>query len=352
MLEVVAMADRAYTEVLKSFHDFLTGSSVTVALVDTLAKTHEKHTLAILEGIDQSHENWAQLKVQRSNVEIWLLSCMGQLYEHLLTEVLHLSPSAFSNILNLSMGLLPSIQRTMLPIQPTIVLITQAPTLGVLPSMGINFSVANNAGDGGGASDDRAQQADDNIPEYRGAGTNKDSEGDDSGDHEVIILGIPACRVTRSSITPLSTSGHDEGIDSTSGSMAVDSSRINGGSKASSPPLFSPDRLNLTPPMSTAAAQMLIWSNHELLDCPNKSPQKTTDLSDDEDTLKHTASFDNVTTPQEDEAEEEDVESLADPGDLATQAQREAAVAKIRPSVWAEDVADVKRIKQKQMPLG
>ena len=52
MLEVVAVANRAYTEVLKSFPDFLTGSSVTVALVDTLAKAHEKHTLAILEGIE------------------------------------------------------------------------------------------------------------------------------------------------------------------------------------------------------------------------------------------------------------------------------------------------------------
>ena len=78
-------------------------------------------------------------------------------------------------------------------------------------------------------------------------------------------------------------------------------------------------------------------------------------LFDDEGTLEHTASFDNegqVTSPQEDEAEEEDVDSLADPGNPATQAHREAAVAKIRPSVWAEDAADMKRIKQKQMPLG
>ena len=107
--------------------------------------------------------------------------------------------------------------------------------------------------------------------------------------------------------------------------------------------------------MSAAATQMLIWSTHELMDCPNKSLQKTTDLSDDEDTLEHTASFDNevqVTTPQEDKAEEGDIDLLAAPGDLATQAQREAAVARIRPSVWAEDAADVKRIKQKQMPLG
>ena len=75
--------------------------------------------------------------------------------------------------------------------------------------------------------------------------------------------------------------------------MATDSSRITGGSKAGSPHLFSPDRLKLTPSISTAAAQMLIWSTHELLDHPNKSPQKMTDLSDDEDTLEHTASFDN-----------------------------------------------------------
>ena len=69
MLEVAAVADKAYTEVLKSFPDFLTGSSVTVALVDTLVKAQEKHTLAVLEGIEQSHENWVQLKVQRSNAE-------------------------------------------------------------------------------------------------------------------------------------------------------------------------------------------------------------------------------------------------------------------------------------------
>ena len=100
---------------------------------------------------------------------------------------------------------------------------------------------------------------------------------------------------------------------------------------------------------------MLIRSTCELLDHPNKSLQKKTDLSDDEGTLGHTASFDNegqVASLQEDEAEEDDVDSLADLGDLATQAQKEAALAKIRPSVWAEDAADVKRIKQQQIPLG
>ena len=74
MLEVVAVANKTSTHVLKDFPNFLTGGSVTIALVDTLAKACEKHTLAVLEGIEQSHENWVQLKVQRSNVETQLLA--------------------------------------------------------------------------------------------------------------------------------------------------------------------------------------------------------------------------------------------------------------------------------------
>ena len=60
-----------------------------------------------------------------------------------------------------------------------------------------------------------------------------------------------------------------------------------------------------------------------------------------------TASFDNegqTASPQEDDLEEENVDSLTDPGDSATQAEREVAVAKIRPSVWAQDTADVRRM--------
>ena len=58
MLEVAAMADKAYTQVLEVFFDVLTVSSATVALICTLAKAHEKHTTAILEGIETSHETW------------------------------------------------------------------------------------------------------------------------------------------------------------------------------------------------------------------------------------------------------------------------------------------------------
>ena len=167
-------------------------------------------------------------------------------------------------------------------------------------------------------------KADDDIPEDCDAEPDKDPKGDDSGDHDVIVSS-PAHRVTRHSVTPLSTSGHDVGAGLTSGSMAANSSRIGGGSKAGSPCLFSPDRLKLTPSTSAATAQMLIRSTLELLDCPNKSPHKKTDLSNDEGTLEHTASFDNegqVASLQEDEAEEDDVDLLDDLGDLATQAER------------------------------
>ena len=57
-------------------------------------------------------------------------------------------------------------------------------------------------------------------------------------------------------------------------------------------------------------------------------------------------------TSPEDDGEEDDMDSLVDPGDPATQVQREAVVAKIRPSIWAEDAANVKRIKQRQIALG
>ena len=354
MLEVVAMADKAYTQVLKDFPDILTGSSATVALICTLAKAHEKHTTAVLEGIEISHENWVQLKIQWANTESRLLTCTCQLYDHLLSEAAHLFPSAFSNVLNLSMGVLPPIQHTMPLMQPTIVLATQAPTLGVLPPMGINFGVVDSAGDGGSNDDDAGgdgvQETEDDVPGDPDArhGEGGEEEGSEDHDHDVILVSSSPCKVTRQSVTPLSTSDRDIEAGPSSGSMATGSARAGGGSEAGSLHLFSPDRLKMT-------AQLLIWSTHALLDHPNKSLQKTADPSDDEATLEHTASFDNegqMTSLQEDDLEEDNVDSLIDPGDSATQAEREVAVAKIRPSVWAQDAADVKRIKQKQMPLG
>ena len=153
-----------------------------MALVCTLAKAHEKHTAAVLEGIETSHENWIQLKIQWANAESRLLTCTGQLYDHLLSEAAQLSPSAFSNVLNLSMGVLPPIQHTMPLMQPTIVLATQAPTLGVLPSMGINFSVVDSASDGGGGGNDAGgegvQETEDDVPRDPGA---RHGEGREEG---------------------------------------------------------------------------------------------------------------------------------------------------------------------------
>ena len=220
-----------------------------------------------------------QLKVQRSKAEAQLLAHNGQLFEHLLTEAANLSPGAFSNVLNLSVGLLPPIWHTMPPIQPKIVLTTQAPTLGVIPSMGINFSVADGAGDGGDDGSDGGQQADDSPAEDHGASNvepEEDPEGGGPGDHDndVIMVSSPSHRTVKHSVTPLSISGQDMDAGSSSGGMATDSSRIGGGGKASSPHLPNPDMLKLTPSMLMVAAQMLIKSTHELLDHPTKSPQK------------------------------------------------------------------------------
>ena len=301
------------------------------------------------------------MKIQWTNAESRLLTHTGQLYDHLLSEAAHLSPSAFSNVLNLSMGVLPPIQHTMPLMQLTIVLATQAPTPGVLPSMGINFGVVDSASDGHGddndAGHDKVQENEDDVPRGPDArcGGGREEEGSGDHDHDVILVSSSPHKVTRWSVTPLSTSDRDVRAGPSSGGMATGSARAGGGSKTGSLHPFSPDRLKMTPSMTTAAAQLLIQSTHTLLDCPNKSLQKTADSSDDEATLECTSCFDNegqMTSLEEDDLEEEDVDSLIDPGDSATQVEREVAVAKIRPSVWAQDTADVKRIKQKQMPLG
>ena len=277
----------------------------------------------------------------------------GQLFDCLLSETVNLSPAAFNNVLNLSVGLLPPIQHTMLPIKP-IVLATQVPTLGVIPLMGINFSVTGGAGDGGNADDGRDQQALDNPPEDGGAPSTEPEEGqevgnpDNQNDDDVILVNSPSCKALKHSVIPLSSSGRDVGL-------AVSPARMNLRDGTESQLLPNPETLKFTPSMSAVAAQVLIKSAHQLIDHPAKSPKRVVETSDDKGTLEHTASFKNegqMTSPPEDFGEEDNMDSLVDPGDPATQAQWEAAVAKIRPSVWAEDAADVKRIKQRQTAFG
>ena len=43
----MAVANRAYPKALKDFPSLATHGSVTIALVDTLAKAHDEHTLAV-----------------------------------------------------------------------------------------------------------------------------------------------------------------------------------------------------------------------------------------------------------------------------------------------------------------
>ena len=241
------------------------------------------------------------------------------------------------------------------PIQPTIVLTTQVLTLGVIPSMGINLSVTGGAGDGGNDDDGRDQQAVDNPPEDGGGPGTEPEEGQEAGDpgyqnddDVVILVNSPSHKASRHSVTPLSSSGRDVGL-------AISPARMNLRDGTDSQLLPNPENLKVTPSMSAVAAQALIKSAHQLIAHPAKSPKRAVETSDDEGTLEHTASFENeeqMTSPPEDDGKEDDMDSLVDPGDPATQAQREAAVAKIRPSIWAEDVANVKRIKQRQTTFG
>ena len=54
LMEVVAVADRAYSKALKDFPRLFTLGSVTVALMDTLTKACDEHSLAVLKGLEES----------------------------------------------------------------------------------------------------------------------------------------------------------------------------------------------------------------------------------------------------------------------------------------------------------
>ena len=372
LMEVVTVADRAYSKALKDFPSLLTQGSITVALVDTLAKAHDEHTLAVLKGLEESHKSWVKLKKDQSNAEIGLSASNSHLFNHLLSEAVNLSPAAFTNVLNLSVGLLPQVQHTMPPIQPRVVLTTQVPILGVIPSMGVSIGAPDgdddsNNGDGGDGGGD--QLNDDKLQEDGGAldtgpkeGPGGDGLDNQKGDDDIIhiLQGSPPCKVVKCSCTPLSTGGRNVDMDAsvvgtTNDGLAISPPGMVLGEDDGSQLLPSSDTLKLSPLMSAAAAQALIKSTHQLIDHPPRSPKKVVETSDDEGTFKCTASFKNegqVTFHPEDNGKEDDVDSLIDPGDPATQAQMAAAVTKIRPSVWAEDAADVKMIKQRQTSMG
>ena len=55
-------------------------------------------------------------------------------------------------------------------------------------------------------------------------------------DHDVILVSSSPHKVTRQSITPLSTSDRDVEAGPSSGSVAAGSARAGGGSEAGSPP--------------------------------------------------------------------------------------------------------------------
>ena len=123
--------------------------------------------------------------------------------------------------------------------------------------MGINFSLVDSASDGSG---DGVQEIKDDVPGGPDArcGEGGEEEGSEDHDHDVILVISSPCKVTRWSVTSLSTSDRDIEAGPSSGGMAAGSARAGGGSEASSLHLFSPDRLKMTPSMMIATAQLLI----------------------------------------------------------------------------------------------
>ena len=179
-------------------------------------KACDEHTLPVLKGLEESHKSWVKLKRDWSNTEIGLSASNSHLFDCLLSKAVNLTPAAFTNVLNLSMGLLPQIQHTMPPIQPTVVLTTQVPTLSVIPSMGVSIGTPDGEDDGDGGED---QHNNDKLQEDGGTGPRKGPGGDDldnqKGDDDIILVsqGSPPHKAVKHSSTPLSTGGRNVDMD-------------------------------------------------------------------------------------------------------------------------------------------
>ena len=83
----------------------------------------------------------------------------------------------------------------------------------------------------------------DDVPGSLGAkcGEDREEEGSEDHDNDIILVSSPSHKVIRWSITPLSSSNRDIEAGSNSGGMTAVS-----------------DRLKMTPSMLTAAVQLLI----------------------------------------------------------------------------------------------
>ena len=100
-------------------------------------------------------------------------------------------------------------------------------------------------------------EMEDDVPGSPGArcGEDGEEEGSKDHDHDIILVSSSPHKVTRWSVTPLSSSNRD---------IEAGSNQWHGIAAVS-------DRLKMTPSMMTAATQLLIQSTHALLDHPNKS---------------------------------------------------------------------------------
>ena len=120
---------------------------MTAALMKCLVKAHDQHTFCVLTGLKDSHASWRELKKACAVAEVKLAESNNSFFDELFAEAKRFSPSVFTNILNLSIGLLPQIQHTIPLVQPTVVLTTQAPMLDVFPTRDLPPSRPDDMGD-------------------------------------------------------------------------------------------------------------------------------------------------------------------------------------------------------------
>ena len=218
------------------------GEGLSVALMKTLVEACDGHLLHVLKGIEEAYERWEELKARCSEAADRLAEINSSFFDHLLAKASAFPSSVFTNVFNLSIGLLPQIQHTVPLAQPVMVLSTQAPTLGVFPSMHqLPVRADDNGGDGDGDGGDdpnpdsqkgEDQNGDDDL---NGDGSDHDridQENDAPEEEDIIEIRDDSCSLPRStkwSGSPLPRGGKSAHQDGNSGFQLICSAN---GSKA------------------------------------------------------------------------------------------------------------------------
>ena len=125
------------------------------SLVNTIVTVRDHHYAVVKEGIKEAKDHWKLMKLDREAEEKKLVTANNVLFDGLLAEAVSFLPGVFSNIISISLDLLPVVQCTIPLAQPMMVLMSQAPHVVPPSSTELTAPPAGSVGRGNDDDDNR-----------------------------------------------------------------------------------------------------------------------------------------------------------------------------------------------------